>query len=178
MPDILLRDIPPEMKRQIEDLAHGHKRSISSEAKSLLERALTQSFRLGGARGARDLRADLRRVHQRLHRHLQAGRPRRHAVQHRPDENAGPLAVQDRKIISPVFALRPDDAHSLTLRDSAPCISGRDRSRIRRPFRRLVMRTVVVSIALTFFAAGAGRSRVNPRIFAVFLSNSCAGGAT
>ncbi|MFO1101783.1 MAG: hypothetical protein U1E20_02625 [Methylocystis sp.] len=52
MPDILLRDIPPEMKRQIEDLAHGHKRSISSEAKSLLERALTQSFRLGGARGA------------------------------------------------------------------------------------------------------------------------------
>lgn len=42
MPDILLRDVPPEMKRQIEDLAHGHKRSISSEAKSLLERALAQ----------------------------------------------------------------------------------------------------------------------------------------
>ncbi len=43
MPDILLRDVPPELKRQIEDLAHRHKRSISSEAKSLLERALAQS---------------------------------------------------------------------------------------------------------------------------------------
>jgi plasmid stability protein len=42
MPDILLRDVPPELKRQIEDLAHGHKRSISSEAKSLLELALAQ----------------------------------------------------------------------------------------------------------------------------------------
>lgn len=52
MPDILLRDVPPEMKRQIEDLAHGHKRSISSEAKVLLERALSQSIRPERARGA------------------------------------------------------------------------------------------------------------------------------
>lgn len=51
MPDILLRDVPPEMKRQIEDLAHGHKRSISSEAKSLLERALALSVQPAGARG-------------------------------------------------------------------------------------------------------------------------------
>jgi plasmid stability protein len=52
MADILLRDVPSEMKRQIEDLAHGHKRSISSEAKALLERALAQSVRPKGARGA------------------------------------------------------------------------------------------------------------------------------
>ncbi|MBM3576967.1 MAG: hypothetical protein FJX40_04720 [Alphaproteobacteria bacterium] len=52
MTDILLRDVPPEMKRQIEDLAHGHKRSISSEAKALLERSLAQSVRPEGARGA------------------------------------------------------------------------------------------------------------------------------
>ncbi|MBM3551143.1 MAG: hypothetical protein FJX45_05115 [Alphaproteobacteria bacterium] len=52
MPDILLRDVPPEMKRQIEDLAHGHKRSISSEAKSLLERALAQSVGGASARSA------------------------------------------------------------------------------------------------------------------------------
>lgn len=52
MPDILLRDVPREMKRQIEDLAHGHKRSISSEAKVLLERALSQAVRPEHARGA------------------------------------------------------------------------------------------------------------------------------
>lgn len=51
MPDILLRDVPPEMKRQIENLAHGHKRSISSEAKLLLERALSQSVGPAGAGG-------------------------------------------------------------------------------------------------------------------------------
>ncbi|PPD05210.1 MAG: hypothetical protein CTY30_12190 [Methylocystis sp.] len=44
VPDILLRDVPPEMKRQIEDLAHRHKRSISSQAKVLLERALSQAI--------------------------------------------------------------------------------------------------------------------------------------
>lgn len=52
MPDMLLRDVPPDIKRQIEDLAHGHKRSISSEAKHLLERALSQSSPPAGARGA------------------------------------------------------------------------------------------------------------------------------
>lgn len=52
MPDILLRDVPPEMKRQIEDLAHGHKRSISSEAKTLLERGLAQSAPPASAKGA------------------------------------------------------------------------------------------------------------------------------
>ncbi|MFZ3179671.1 MAG: hypothetical protein WA156_05550 [Methylocystis silviterrae] len=51
MPDILLRDVSPEMKREIEDLAHGHKRSISSQAKVLLERALSQSVRPERARG-------------------------------------------------------------------------------------------------------------------------------
>jgi len=40
------------MKRQIEDLAHGHKRSISSEAKALLERALSQAVQPERARGA------------------------------------------------------------------------------------------------------------------------------
>ncbi len=52
MPDILLRNVPPEMKRQIEDLAHGHKRSISSQAKLLLERALSQAVRPERAQGA------------------------------------------------------------------------------------------------------------------------------
>ena len=55
MADILLRNVPPEMKRQIEDLAHGHRRSISSQAKLLLERALSQSVRPERARGAEGL---------------------------------------------------------------------------------------------------------------------------
>ena len=50
MADILLRDVPPEMKRQIENLAHGHKRSISTEAKLLLERALAHCVERAGAR--------------------------------------------------------------------------------------------------------------------------------
>ena len=51
MADILLRDIPPEMKRQIKDLAHGHRRSLSNEVKHLLERALSQAPRAQGASG-------------------------------------------------------------------------------------------------------------------------------
>ncbi|QGM99272.1 FitA-like ribbon-helix-helix domain-containing protein [Methylocystis parvus] len=50
MSDILLRNIPPEMKRRIEDLAHGHRRSLSSEVKLLLERALSQSQRTESSR--------------------------------------------------------------------------------------------------------------------------------
>lgn len=45
MTDILLRDIPPDLKRQIEELARAHKTSLSSEIKALLERALRQSAR-------------------------------------------------------------------------------------------------------------------------------------
>ncbi|MBM3564221.1 MAG: hypothetical protein FJX16_11205 [Alphaproteobacteria bacterium] len=50
MPDILLRDVSPELKRQIEDLAHGHNRSLSSEIKMLLKSALSQSTRARGVR--------------------------------------------------------------------------------------------------------------------------------
>jgi hypothetical protein len=60
MPDILLRDIPQEMKRLIEDLAHGHKHSISSEVKLLLERALSQSMRPEGSRGTGGLGTKLK----------------------------------------------------------------------------------------------------------------------
>jgi len=60
MPDILLRDVPPELKRQIEDLAHGHNRSLSSEIKMLLKSALSQSTRAQGVRLAGGLGTKLK----------------------------------------------------------------------------------------------------------------------
>lgn len=56
MPDILLRDVPAEMKKQIEDLAHKHRHSLSSEAKRLLEGALSL-LQSEGARGAEGIGA-------------------------------------------------------------------------------------------------------------------------
>ncbi|MEF3367290.1 hypothetical protein V3H18_12170 [Methylocystis sp. 9N] len=50
MTNILLRDVPPDLKRQIEELAQAHKTSLSSEIKALLERALRQSARFAEAR--------------------------------------------------------------------------------------------------------------------------------
>lgn len=58
MTNILLRDVPPDLKRQIEELARAHKTSLSSEIKALLERALRQppvsrEMRPQGGLGAR-----------------------------------------------------------------------------------------------------------------------------
>ncbi len=43
MSDILIRNVRPELKREIEELARAHKRSLSREVEELLERALIQS---------------------------------------------------------------------------------------------------------------------------------------
>ena len=40
MADLLIRHIEPELKRQIEERANAHRRSLSEEAKSLIRRAL------------------------------------------------------------------------------------------------------------------------------------------
>jgi plasmid stability protein len=40
MPDLLIRKIPPQLKRQIEENARKHNRSLSEEAKLLIQRAL------------------------------------------------------------------------------------------------------------------------------------------
>jgi len=41
MPDLLIRDIDAELKRQIEERANAHRRSLSEEAKSLIRKGLT-----------------------------------------------------------------------------------------------------------------------------------------
>ncbi len=41
MADLLIRDIDAEMKRQIEERANAHRRSLSDEAKSLIRKGLT-----------------------------------------------------------------------------------------------------------------------------------------
>jgi plasmid stability protein len=41
MADLLIRDIDPELKRQIEERANAHRRSLSEEAKSLIRTGLT-----------------------------------------------------------------------------------------------------------------------------------------
>jgi plasmid stability protein len=42
MSDILVRNMPAEMKRQIENRARAHKRGLSGEITALLRRALAQ----------------------------------------------------------------------------------------------------------------------------------------
>ena len=43
MSDILIRDVPAELKRQIEERARAHKHSLSREITALLQRALAQA---------------------------------------------------------------------------------------------------------------------------------------
>jgi plasmid stability protein len=43
MSDILIRNVRPELKREIEELARAHKRSLSREIETLLQRALDQT---------------------------------------------------------------------------------------------------------------------------------------
>jgi plasmid stability protein len=45
MPDILIRNVPSDLKRQIEERARGHKRSLSLEINTLLESALAHETR-------------------------------------------------------------------------------------------------------------------------------------
>jgi plasmid stability protein len=40
MTDLLIRNIDPELKRQLEERARQHKRSLSEEAKALIQGAL------------------------------------------------------------------------------------------------------------------------------------------
>lgn len=40
MADLLVRDIDPELKRQVEERARAHRRSLSEEAKVLIRTAL------------------------------------------------------------------------------------------------------------------------------------------
>jgi plasmid stability protein len=40
MSDLLIRDIDPQLKRQLEQSAEKHSRSLSDEAKALLQKAL------------------------------------------------------------------------------------------------------------------------------------------
>lgn len=43
MPDILVRDIDPELKRQVEQRAHEHRRSLSDEVKMLIRKGLLET---------------------------------------------------------------------------------------------------------------------------------------
>jgi plasmid stability protein len=43
MTDLLIRDIDPQLKRQIEDSAQEHSQSLSEEAKSLIRKGLNES---------------------------------------------------------------------------------------------------------------------------------------
>ena len=51
MPDLLIRDIDAEMKRQLEQRANAHHRSLSEEAKSLIRKGLggRRELKLGSA---------------------------------------------------------------------------------------------------------------------------------
>ena len=42
MPDLLIRNVEPELKRQIEDRAQAHRRSLSDEAKLLIRKGLRE----------------------------------------------------------------------------------------------------------------------------------------
>jgi plasmid stability protein len=42
MPDLLIRNVEPELKRQIEDRAQVHRRSLSDEAKLLIRKGLLE----------------------------------------------------------------------------------------------------------------------------------------
>lgn len=43
MPDILVRDIDPELKRQIDQRAREHRRSLSDEIKMLVRKGLLET---------------------------------------------------------------------------------------------------------------------------------------
>ena len=51
MPDLLIRDIDAEMKRQLEQRANANHRSLSEEAKSLIRKGLggRRELKLGSA---------------------------------------------------------------------------------------------------------------------------------
>jgi len=51
MPDLLIRDIDAEMKRQLEQRANANHRSLSDEAKSLIRKGLggRRELKLGSA---------------------------------------------------------------------------------------------------------------------------------
>ena len=52
MTDLLIRDIDAEMKRQIEERANTHRRSLSDEAKALIRKGLAgqeEELKLGTA---------------------------------------------------------------------------------------------------------------------------------
>jgi hypothetical protein len=51
MPDILIRDIDPEIKRIIKARAKAHDRSLSDETKSLLQKGLAQKSGNGDTGG-------------------------------------------------------------------------------------------------------------------------------
>lgn len=41
MADVLIRDIDPDLKRQVEELAQAHQSSLSDELKALIRKGLT-----------------------------------------------------------------------------------------------------------------------------------------
>lgn len=43
MPDILVRDLDPELKRQIDQRARQHRRSLSDEVKMLIRKGLLET---------------------------------------------------------------------------------------------------------------------------------------
>jgi plasmid stability protein len=42
MPDLLIRNIDPDLKRRLEESAQSHRRSLSDEAKMLIRRGLVE----------------------------------------------------------------------------------------------------------------------------------------
>lgn len=55
MPDLLIRDLDPGLRRQLEERAKAHGRSLSEEAKSLIRRSLAEptDAGLGAGLGSR-----------------------------------------------------------------------------------------------------------------------------
>lgn len=47
MPDLLIRDLDPGLRRQLEERAKAHGRSLSDEAKSLIRRSLAAPTEAG-----------------------------------------------------------------------------------------------------------------------------------
>jgi plasmid stability protein len=48
MTDLLLRDIDPALKRELEERARAHGRSLSDEVRALIERGMTDDTRAAG----------------------------------------------------------------------------------------------------------------------------------
>lgn len=42
MPNLLIRDIDPALKRQLEECARSHRRSLSDEAKAILRKGMAE----------------------------------------------------------------------------------------------------------------------------------------